>query len=363
MKKYFKGFLMAISMFTIIPLPKYEWDDEGGKNIMKFYPVIGLIVGVIWYGVFRILNLLGASIMVTTAVTLITPFILTGMLHLDGYMDVCDALLSRRDKQEKLRILKDPHTGAFAVISVIMLFILNFSTLHTVISNNIANANTTGFKSETLISKTFDDVLIKNNDKYVNGKGTTQELGTLNLGVKIDEVTTNYEQGVIVETENETDFALNGKGFFTVRDEQGNVFYTRDGGFNINGDGYLVTSSGAQVLNSNNQPMYVGGSSISVDSNNNVVLSSGAVHKFNIVDFDDYSSLNKVGQNLYSGEGAIATNNYRVQNMQKESSNVDIIESTAALMSNLRAFEANQKVVQAMDSTLSKIANEIGTVR
>ena len=150
MKKYFKGFLMAISMFTIIPLPKYEWDDEGGKNIMKFYPVIGLIVGVIWYGVFRILNLLGASIMVTTAVTLITPFILTGMLHLDGYMDVCDALLSRRDKQEKLRILKDPHTGAFAVISVIMLFILNFSTLHTVISNNINESTINNFNGSSV---------------------------------------------------------------------------------------------------------------------------------------------------------------------------------------------------------------------
>ena len=136
MKKYFKGFLMAISMFTVIPLPRYEWDDEGGKNIMKFYPVIGLIVGLIWYGVFRLLNLLGASIMVTTAITLITPFILTGMLHLDGYMDVCDALLSRRDKEEKLRILKDPHTGAFAVISVVMLFVVNFSALYTVISNN-----------------------------------------------------------------------------------------------------------------------------------------------------------------------------------------------------------------------------------
>lgn len=240
---------------------------------------------------------------------------------------------------------------------------INLQGSQTVISNNIANANTNGFKSETLISKTFDDVLIKNNDKYVNGKGTAQELGTLNLGVKIDEIKTNYEQGVIVETENQTDFALNGRGFFTVRDEQGNIFYTRDGGFNINGDGYLATSSGEQVLNSNNQPIYIGGNSISVDSNNNLVLSSGAVHKFNIVDFDDYSSLNKVGQNLYSGEGAIATNNYRVQNMQKESSNVDIIESTAALMSNLRAFEANQKVVQVMDSTLSKIASEIGTVR
>ena len=137
MKKYFKGFLMAISMFTVIPLPRYQWDDEGGKNIMKFYPVIGLIVGLIWYGVFRLLNLLGASIMVTTAITLITPFILTGMLHLDGYMDVCDALLSRRNKEEKLRILKDPHTGAFAVISVVMLFVVNFSGLYTVISNSI----------------------------------------------------------------------------------------------------------------------------------------------------------------------------------------------------------------------------------
>lgn len=137
MKKYFKGFLMAISMFTVIPLPRYEWDDEGGKNIMKFYPAIGLIVGIIWYGIFRLLNLLGASIMVTAAITLITPFILTGMLHLDGYMDVCDALLSRRNKEEKLRILKDPHTGAFAVISVAMLFIVNFSGIYTVISNSI----------------------------------------------------------------------------------------------------------------------------------------------------------------------------------------------------------------------------------
>ena len=137
MKKYFKGFLMAISMFTVIPLPRYQWDDEGGKNIMKFYPVIGLIVGLIWYGSFRLLNLLGASIMVIAAITLIIPFVLTGMLHLDGYMDVCDALLSRRNKEEKLRILKDPHTGAFAVISVVMLFIVNFSGIYTVISNSI----------------------------------------------------------------------------------------------------------------------------------------------------------------------------------------------------------------------------------
>ncbi|WP_195987470.1 adenosylcobinamide-GDP ribazoletransferase [Clostridium sp. D53t1_180928_C8] len=136
MKKYYKGFLMAISMFTIIPLPRYEWDDEGGKNIMKFYPVIGVIVGVIWYLVLSGLSLLGASTMVIAAITLITPFLLTGMLHLDGYMDVCDALLSRRNKEEKLRILKDPHTGAFAAISVVMLFVVNFSAIYTVVDKN-----------------------------------------------------------------------------------------------------------------------------------------------------------------------------------------------------------------------------------
>lgn len=139
MKKYYNGFLMAISMFTVIPLPRYEWDDEGGKNIMKFYPAIGLIVGLIWYLVLRVLSLLGASTMVTAAITLITPFLITGMLHLDGYMDVCDALLSRRNKEEKLRILKDPHTGAFAVISVVMLFVVEFSAMYTVVSNSITN--------------------------------------------------------------------------------------------------------------------------------------------------------------------------------------------------------------------------------
>lgn len=240
---------------------------------------------------------------------------------------------------------------------------INLQTSQTVITNNIANVNTTGYKSETLVSKTFDDVLISNNDKYVNGKGTKQQLGTLNLGVKIDEVKTNYLQGTLVQTNNETDFALSGNGFFSVRDNEGNTYYTRDGVFNINSEGYLVNGSGYEVLNTNNQPIYVGNSKITVDSNNNVILDSVVSHKFNIVDFNDYDTLNKVGQNLYSADGAITTNNYELKNGYKETSNVDIIDATSALMSNLRAFEANQKVVQVMDSTLSKIASEIGTVR
>lgn len=157
MKKYFKGFLMAVSMFTIIPLPHNIWDDEGGKHIMKFYPVVGLIVGLIWYGVYKGLQLLGASTMITAAITMITPFIITGMLHLDGFMDVCDALLSRRSKEEKLRILKDSHTGAFAVIALAMLFIVNFAAVYTVVD---MNSNLLGLIFIPIISRSLIGYLL-----------------------------------------------------------------------------------------------------------------------------------------------------------------------------------------------------------
>ncbi|ATD55520.1 adenosylcobinamide-GDP ribazoletransferase [Clostridium chauvoei] len=137
MKKYFKGFLMAVSMFTVIPLPYYEWDDEGARNILKFYPIVGLIVGLIWYLIYIGMIFLGASTILITAITMVAPFIITGMLHLDGYMDVCDALFSRREMKEKVRILKDPNTGAFAVISLAILFIVQFSAVYTIVDKQI----------------------------------------------------------------------------------------------------------------------------------------------------------------------------------------------------------------------------------
>lgn len=161
MKKYFKGFLMAVSMFTVIPLPHNIWDDEGGKHIMKFYPVIGLIVGLIWFGVYKILEIIGASTMITAAITMLTPFLLTGMLHLDGYMDVCDALLSRRDKAEKLRILKDSHTGAFAVIALVMLFIVTFAGTYTIID---MNKNLMGLIIIPIISRSLIGYLLLSKD-------------------------------------------------------------------------------------------------------------------------------------------------------------------------------------------------------
>lgn len=124
---------MAISMFTIIPVPKNVWDDDGAKHILKFYPLIGLIIGFIWYALYKLLLGIDASLILICAITMVTPYVITGMLHLDGYMDVCDALLSRREKKEKIRILKDPNTGAFSVIALAILFVINFASTYTVL--------------------------------------------------------------------------------------------------------------------------------------------------------------------------------------------------------------------------------------
>ena len=237
-----------------------------------------------------------------------------------------------------------------------------------VITNNIANINTTGYKSETMMYKSFDELLLNNNEMYINGEGRTQVLGIMNPGVSIDEVVTNHTQGIIKSTENDSDFAINGKGFFTIRDNEGNIRYTRDGIFKVNSNGYLVNTSGYNVLGINQrtnnlEPIYVGNQKISMDNNNNLLLDSNAAYKFNIVDFENYVNLKKIGENLFQGNDAVPAKNYYIQNRAKETSNVDLIDVTTALMSNLRAFEANQKVVQIMDSTLSKIASEIGAVR
>ena len=136
MKNLFKGFIMDITMFTIIPIPYKVWEDRAVCHMMKLYPLIGLIVGLINYLVYLIANYFNLPLIIITALTMISPFIITGMLHLDGFMDVSDALLSRRDRKEKIRILKDPNTGAFSVISLGILFILIFSSVYAIIEGN-----------------------------------------------------------------------------------------------------------------------------------------------------------------------------------------------------------------------------------
>ncbi len=245
---------------------------------------------------------------------------------------------------------------------------LTLQSRQSIITNNLANVNTTGYKSQTLVAKSFDDMLLHNKDSYKNGVSHVNELGALNFGVRIDDTATNYNQGTLISTENNTDFAIVGSGFFQVTDEQNNTYYTRDGSFKINPQGYLVTNSGHYVMGTNSQTgnterIYVGSDLVNITSYNSIAINGQNRYKFNIVDFENYDNLNKYGNNLYTGDGGFNSNNYSIQQKYLEGSNIDYISEMASMMETVKEFEANQKVIQTIDSKLAQIPTEIGRVK
>ncbi|MBQ9504314.1 MAG: adenosylcobinamide-GDP ribazoletransferase [Lachnospiraceae bacterium] len=118
-----KSFFVAFAMYSKIPVPRVEWKKENMQYALTFFPLIGLIIGALnlaWfsYAFDR------AGEIARICVGLIIPLVVTGGIHIDGYMDVMDALHSYGDREKKLNIMKDPHVGAFAVINLLIYYLL-----------------------------------------------------------------------------------------------------------------------------------------------------------------------------------------------------------------------------------------------
>ena len=118
-----RAFFMCLGMFTSIPCLYRPWDEDARDWMLVMLPMVGLVVGLLWV----ILGLLGWAMFpaVGGAWVAALPWLLTGFIHLDGYMDTCDAMLSWRPLEKRLEILKDSHTGAFAVVGLGLLFLFS----------------------------------------------------------------------------------------------------------------------------------------------------------------------------------------------------------------------------------------------
>nr|WP_315019996.1 adenosylcobinamide-GDP ribazoletransferase [uncultured Aminipila sp.] len=127
--KYITAFFMAWGNFFAVPCPCKLWDNNLRRLQLVFFPLIGLLMGVLWYLLYRGMALINIPLQLKAAAMTIYPFAISGFIHLDGFMDCCDAIMSRRELEERQRILKDSHVGAFAVISVIILFIIYYSAM------------------------------------------------------------------------------------------------------------------------------------------------------------------------------------------------------------------------------------------
>ena len=126
MKTYLHAFIMCQSMFCSIPAPQI-WDEKAKDKMLLFLPIVGLEIGAIWTILAWLCRLLNLPELVTGLILCAYPYIVTGFIHLDGYMDVTDAVKSWRDLERRREILKDSHVGSFAVIGIVLLIIAQFA--------------------------------------------------------------------------------------------------------------------------------------------------------------------------------------------------------------------------------------------
>lgn len=239
-----------------------------------------------------------------------------------------------------------------------------------IMTNNLANASTVGYKKEGSTSQSFDDVLtVKIKDQSV-GMRNVQRIGIKNPGVKIGENYTDYSQGSFRITDNTYDLALSGDGFFAIeftnKAGETDTKYTRAGQFTLNKDGYLVTEEGDYVLDTQNRRIRLNtliDSQITDDGT--IYQNDRAVARIQVTDFSDYDYLEKYGETYYRPiEGAQTTAaNAKVKSGYLEMSNVQVVSEMVNLISITRAYESNQKVVQTIDGTLDVAANQIGKLQ
>ena len=127
MKACFRAMMMCFGMFCAIPCPYRGWDEDARPLMTLFLPLVGAFIGALWTLAAFLLRFLGAPALIAGAVLCALPFLLTGGIHADGFMDVVDAVRSCREPDERRRILKDPHVGSFAVLFTVLLITAQFA--------------------------------------------------------------------------------------------------------------------------------------------------------------------------------------------------------------------------------------------
>ncbi len=231
-----------------------------------------------------------------------------------------------------------------------------------IMSNTLANADTTGYKKEGSTSQAYDEVMavkIKDLSEAVN---TPKRLGTMSLGVKIGETYTDFSQGSLRITENTYDLALGGSGFFNIeftsKSGETSTKYTRAGDFTITKDGYLVTNDGDYVLGENGRiQLSTTAESTVFESDGSIYQDGELVAKLKITDFEDTNYLTHYGETMWDAvDGAVAfdAESPNVYQGYLEMSNANVVTEMVSMITISRQYEANQKMITTFDDSLEK---------
>jgi fagellar hook-basal body proteins len=231
-----------------------------------------------------------------------------------------------------------------------------------IMSNNLANADTTGFKKEGSTSQAYAEVMAVKIKDVSENPNTPKRLGKMSLGVKIGETYTDFSQGSLRDTGNTYDIAIGGSGFFNIeftnKAGETSTKYTRDGGFTITKDGYLVTKDGDYVLGENGriQLSTTAGTTV-FDRSGNIFQDDRLVASLKITDFEDTNYLTHYGETMWDAkEGAVEQEAEDAQIYQGylEMSNASVVKEMVNMITISRQYESNQKMLTTFDESLEK---------
>ena len=241
-----------------------------------------------------------------------------------------------------------------------------------VIANNLANVNTSGFKGSRAV---FQDLLYQNlTQPGAQSSQTTQYPSGLQLGTGVSTASTErlMTQGSLTQTSNSLDLAIDGEGFFQILEPNGTVAYTRDGTFQLNNQGQLVTANGYLVQPTVTIPASAQSVTIGNDGTVSVTLPGQAapqqVGALQLASFVNPTGLQSIGDNLYLQTGSSGAPNTgqptlnglgSVQQGYLESSNVNVVAELVDMISTQRAYEVNSKAVTASDQMLQYVNNNL----
>ena len=196
-------------------------------------------------------------------------------------------------------------------------------------------------------------------------RGTINTIGTINGGLRISKVDTDFSQGSLEETGNDLDLAIQGKGFFKVLTPKGEM-YTRNGNFTINTNGEIVTAEG-YYLSGEYGSILAEGRDFTLSESGALILNDQVVDRIEIVDIANLSVLRKYGEGYFqvTEGGTLETQPFNGKVLQGflESSNVNSIKEMVEMISNFRSYESNQKIVKAYDDILQRAVNDIGILK
>lgn len=225
-------------------------------------------------------------------------------------------------------------------------------------SNNISNINTAGYKKEQAVTTNFGNLFI-NNYKQRGIHEQATPINNVSVIRTMAENNTYHSQGELEETGKDTDFAIMGEGFFGINNN-GNTVYTRNGSFIVDEEGYLSLEHVGRVQGEFGD-VYIGTDKFEFVEDGSIIVDNEIVDKVGLYNFNDYNSLDKVGEGMFASQAAPNIIEYpKIANNTIERSNVDVTKEMTDIMSSQRSLQTASQAIKMYDMIQEKAVTEIG---